>query len=201
MADMAVGELGLRERKKQATRAALVQAALELAVERGVEAVTVEDIAAAADVSPRTFFNHFASKEQAFVADGLDRSARFLAAFRARDIAEPAWPALRDAALEAFDFAEVDERQRALSEQLIRSSPTVLAELLHEFERLDQELTEEIACHTGESPSTLGPRLMATGVLAVVRAAMEAWRTGEGTAFHELLTEGFDRLAPAFTDA
>src|ERR1700684_3472572 len=65
---------GLRERKKLATRQALGAAAMRLAVERGLENVFVEDIAAAADVSPRTFNNYFASKYEAICALALDRS-------------------------------------------------------------------------------------------------------------------------------
>ena len=62
---------GLRERKKLATRQALGTAAMQLAVERGLENVLVEDIAAAADVSPRTFNNYFASKYEAISALAL----------------------------------------------------------------------------------------------------------------------------------
>src|SRR3546814_18447625 len=62
----------LRSRKKLATYRALAHAARELTAERGLEAVTVDDIAAAADVSPRTFFNYFSSTEQANV--GVERA-------------------------------------------------------------------------------------------------------------------------------
>src|SRR5262245_43784618 len=58
-----VSELGIRERKKQRTRQALRQAALELFLERGFEATTIADITAAADVAPRTFFSYFQAKE------------------------------------------------------------------------------------------------------------------------------------------
>lgn len=67
-------EPGLRERKRLATRRAIQVAVLELSLEHGFERVTVEEIGRAAQVSPRTFFNYFASKEEA-VMGGVDRFA------------------------------------------------------------------------------------------------------------------------------
>lgn len=61
---------GLRERKRLATRRAILLAAIAVVRERGLEAATVDEIARIADVSPRTFFNYFASKEEAIVGDG-----------------------------------------------------------------------------------------------------------------------------------
>src|SRR3954454_14294289 len=89
---------GLRERKKLATRLALHQAALELVAERGLDRVSVDDIAGRADVSPRTFFNYFATKDEAVL--GLDPAAaeRQAAVFLARPATESPLQAMRGGA-------------------------------------------------------------------------------------------------------
>jgi len=88
-------EPGLRERKRRATRRAIQRAALEVARTRGLEAVTVDEIARLADVSPRTFFNYFPSKDDAVL--GLDPSGgqRQVDAFLNRPAEESALQALR----------------------------------------------------------------------------------------------------------
>ncbi|OIH97028.1 TetR/AcrR family transcriptional regulator [Curtobacterium sp. MCBA15_001] len=66
---MPEAEPGLRERKRRATRLAIQQAALRIAIEDGLAAVTVDEVSRRADISPRTFFNYFPSKEQAILGD------------------------------------------------------------------------------------------------------------------------------------
>src|SRR4249919_1635786 len=80
---------GLRERKKAETRTAIGQAALRLALKRGLEAVTADDIAAAANVSVRTFHNYFGTKEDALVAAWRSEFQVHVDALRDRPAGEP----------------------------------------------------------------------------------------------------------------
>jgi AcrR family transcriptional regulator len=99
-------EPGLRERKKAATRKALSEAAMELAMEHGMANITAESIADAADVSPRTFHNYFSSKEEAIVAVVADNAGEMIEAFRARPPAEPVWDSLENALIDIFQTAD-----------------------------------------------------------------------------------------------
>src|ERR1700733_14699361 len=94
---------GLRERKKLATRKALSDAALRLAIERGLENVTIEDITAEANVALRTFRNYFASKYEAVAAIGADRAYRIGASLLQRPAGEPLWEALTCSVLEHYE--------------------------------------------------------------------------------------------------
>src|SRR4051795_4333102 len=101
---------GLRERKKLATRLALHKAALQLVAERGLDGVSVDDIAERADVSPRTFFNYFTSKDDAVL--GLDPTGpqRQAAALLARPAGESALQVLRAVTrAQASEMAEETE--------------------------------------------------------------------------------------------
>ena len=101
---------GLRERKKLATRLTLHQAALELVAERGLDAVSVDDIAARADVSPRTFFNYYPSKDDAVIGIDPDAPGRLAEAFAARPADESPIQALHAVLLaRAADMAASDD--------------------------------------------------------------------------------------------
>src|SRR6185503_19091821 len=87
---------GLRERKKAETRAAISQAVLRLSLERGLEAVTADDIAAAANVSVRTFHNYLGTKEEALVAAWRSEFQVHVDALRDRPTGEPILVSLED---------------------------------------------------------------------------------------------------------
>src|SRR5580693_4380332 len=88
---------GLAERKKARTRRQLAEAAAELFYERGYAATTIDDIAAAVDLSPRTFFRYFPTKEDLVVALGATSLDLFLDALRNRPLEESLQVAVREA--------------------------------------------------------------------------------------------------------
>jgi AcrR family transcriptional regulator len=141
-------QTGLRERKKLATRAALGQAAWRLTIELGYEHARVEDIAAAAGVSTRTFNNYFSSKEDALLSVGEDRGARMVAALRARPEGEPLWEALAHAV--SVQFAGAGEVPRTYARS-IRYPPELSAAQRRLHAAIEVALTAAIADRTGRS--------------------------------------------------
>src|SRR3979411_1852440 len=115
--------VGLRERKKADTRSAISRAALRLAVEHGPDAITVDDIAAAAVVSPRTVFNYFATKEEAILGFDPTRKLEVGRSVLERPARELPLTPLRAAFVEiATGVPEVAEVSRARV-QLVRDHP------------------------------------------------------------------------------
>ncbi|MEU8728584.1 TetR family transcriptional regulator [Streptomyces sp. CS113] len=164
---------GLRERKKQATREALREAALRLAVERGPDQVRVEDIAEAAGVSPRTYNNYFASREQAIVsAVTADREARIAAAVAAR----PAGVRLADAVTEAVveQYANEGERERGVL-LLITTRAALRDAFLGSTAGIEAPLSAVIAERLDDAGAQTTPRVLAASVAAAVRIALEGW--------------------------
>jgi len=184
---------GLRERKKRATREALRLAALRLAVEKGWEQVRVEDIAAEAGVSTRTFNNYFASKDEAFLATAYDRGARMQAALAARPAEEPLWPAVIEAVVYGFADETADLRQA----RRIRPTPALAAEQLKATAVIEQGLAEGIARRIGaDAGRDLYPRLVAAAVTSATRVTFEHWlRTGSGLPFPPVLRDALGRVA------
>jgi len=163
---------GLRERKKEATRKALRDAALRLALERGPANVRVDDIADAAGVSPRTYNNYFSSREQAIVAAvTAEQEARVAAAVAAR----PATARLSDAVVEAIVeqySAPGSHDPRALL--LITTSPALRDAFLGTAAGMEHPLATVIAQRTGDT-GQLTARVLSASVAAAVRIALGQW--------------------------
>ena len=194
-ADRLPGE-GLRERHRRRTAALLEQAALRLFAERGVENVTVEEIAAAAEVSRRTFFRYFASKEDVLLSDHKEKLAHLRGALEARPADEPALTALRQAFLSMAGTYE-DERDRLLQRaQVMRSSESLQARSLGYQTLWEDAVTDMMALRMGVDPDRdLRPGVIAVTTLASLRVATNSWLAGGGkTDLPVLVAEALDLL-------
>lgn len=180
---------GLRERKKTATRAALSETALRLALERGLSQVRVEEIAAGAGVSPRTFNNYFSSKEEAVVSLLAGRVRRFREAIARHAGEEPLWDVIGEAALALVPTASETHQWRQWV-GLIMGTPSLEAVYLRANASLERDLALDIADRTGTDPqSDLFPRLAACATVAAIRAALQFWLDNQESASYSALLQ------------
>jgi AcrR family transcriptional regulator len=202
MTDPAVDETpGLRERKRLATRRAIQVAAVTVVRERGYEATTVDEIARIADVSPRTFFNYFSSKEEAIVGDGpqLPDAAALDAFVTDRT---PILPALADLFSQSIRPALDDHELIRLRRSLMKSNPELGGKrwmLVHRFEsEVVEVVRRRLAAEDpalAEDPDELARRARLTAFVAIatMRHAWLSWMEDNGE--HATLT---DRLTDSF---
>ena len=179
----------LRERKKLATRRSLRRVALDLVGERGFAHVTVEDIAAAADVSPRTFFNYFPSKEAALFGADPDRVAALRERIVQQAPGQPALDALRmvmasDARVVAGELSELGGEPadwlRRIKEA--RADPHLRAAHAAQMAMVERAIAEGLAERLGTDPERDPyPGLLAATAAGVFRASMMFWAGSGGT--------------------
>ncbi|MCC5580017.1 TetR family transcriptional regulator [Microtetraspora sp. AC03309] len=173
--------VGLRERKKAETRQAVHEAAMRLALEFGLDNVTVEAIADAANISRRTFSNYFAGKEDALLYGEERRIWSLVTTFRERPAEETSWQALLNAARALY--AEIGEpnRERAIQTHLAKRHPSLLARQMANHVRVERELARAIAVREGEEPgASRRPRVLAAAFLMGLRVAANMWIEEEG---------------------
>ncbi|MBO3739578.1 TetR/AcrR family transcriptional regulator [Actinoplanes flavus] len=171
-----MSEAGLRERKKEATRQALYEAALRLALEHGPERITVEAIADEAGVSRRTFSNYFANKEEALFYGDLRRMRNLAGLVRARPAGEPPWAALTAAAGEFYGDRGDPDPEWISRSRLVRRHPSLAAAQVRTFAELERELAAEVAVRIKDpDPSGVRATLLAATFLAALRISMNVW--------------------------
>jgi AcrR family transcriptional regulator len=196
--------VSLRERKKLATRRQLRRAALELVGERGLANVTVEDIAEAADVSPRTFFNYFPSKEAALFGGEPDRAAALRDRVARLAPGAPAVEVLRT--VMAQDAEAVAAELRSLGGdpmdwlrrmKVARTDPHVRAAQAAHMATMERAIGEGLATRLGADPDTdLYPWVLAAAAVGVVRACMAFWAgSGGAVQLGRLVEQAFQALA------
>lgn len=164
--------IGLRERKKARTRAALREHGLRLFREQGYAATTIEQIAEAAEVSPSTFFRYFPSKEELVLVDDTD--PLLLAALAEQPIEKSPISAVR-AAIEAVLSKMSDEEWKREQErhELMLAVPELRAAAMDEFRRNVDLLTEVVASRLGRSADDFEVRVFAGAVIGAALSVFE----------------------------
>jgi AcrR family transcriptional regulator len=193
---------GLRERKKQQTQEALSWAAVRLAVERGLGNVLVEDIAAEAGVSARTFNNYFSSKAEAIVWRHLDRAVEAARRLRERPRTEPLWESITVALLD-HDIGEhhQPDPQWTTGVRLMLSEPALLGEFLKAGMASERECAAAIAERTDTKPTDLYPQLVAAAMEMARRTAIEQWLHADPPVpLAPLLREALRQIAAGLPD-
>jgi AcrR family transcriptional regulator len=200
----------LRERKKLATRRSLRRTAFELATERGFSNVTVEDIADAAGVSTRTFFNYFPSKEAALF--GIE--PEHLDALRERI----AHAAPGESALDALHAAVTCDAQAVADEltelggdpaswlrrmKVARTDPHVRAAHAAQMAMLERAIADGLAARLGTDQETDPyPGVLAAAAASMVRACLSFWAgAGDTVSLGQLIDQAFKALGSGFPES
>jgi AcrR family transcriptional regulator len=163
---------GLRERKKQRTREAIVDAAFELFAERGFDGTTIAEIADAAEIAPRTFFSYFPSKDDVVFYDFEEKYAMVASWLHDRDPGTNAIDALQQGIEgQIGEIGEVDPdhlREKQLRGRLIRENEELAAHSHHLRGKFSELLAEAVANDLGDAPADLRPRMVAAAATAAM---------------------------------
>ena len=162
-------QTGLRERKKARTRASLREHALRLFREQGYQATTVEQIAAAAEVSPSTFFRYFPTKEDLVLQDDMD--TRLIAAFERQPAELGPIAAVRAAMREVSgSYTAADMEHLSETIRLSMTVPEIRARAMDEFGRTISVMAEALGKRAGRPADDLAVRAVAGAIVGVIMA-------------------------------
>jgi AcrR family transcriptional regulator len=167
---VSAGPIGLRERKKQRTRELIVEAALELFGERGYHATTVAEIASAAEVSERTVFTYFPTKEDILFSDHTEFRDRLAEALALRTPGASALDTLRDFIVE--NLSAIDESSRVRWEIVSHDEHLLSHQRARQVE-LGDVIAAAVADELGEDADDFRLQLVTATVVAAVMAVYE----------------------------
>ncbi len=177
-------EPGLRERKRLATRRAIELAALDLVGKHGLSGVTIDEISRVADISPRTFFNYFASKEEAVLGDPPKRPGEAATAAFVEGGTGDLFADLTDLLIDAWSEASVDLDVTATRQRVIKQYPELFGLRLFTMRAFESELAEIVEARLAHDRPELADDLpslqrrsrFATLVgMAAMRSAWHSW--------------------------
>ncbi|UVE96743.1 TetR/AcrR family transcriptional regulator [Dietzia sp. B32] len=182
------------EDRRSELRGAISAAAVDLVIERGLDAVTVDEIARAANVSRRTFFNYFPSKAAACIPDtppaGRDAVKEFLT-----DRSVPTMTALARLMWHQVSNARRQSRAFDRFHDMWRREPSVRTQVYEILAGTERELAHLVARREGRAPDSVEAATVAAASIAILRIAVERWRTDEPGALLEYrIRESFDAI-------
>jgi AcrR family transcriptional regulator len=166
---------GLRERKRQQTRERLTRVAMELFLARGFEATTLDDIAAAAEISRRSFFHYFASKEDVVLAWQDGSTDALIAAIAERPADEPMLVAAENAILAMVRNFKIDEALAIA--RLKRETPVLQAREQAKYEKMERAMAAALGNRASDENGQTRARLVAMITTGAIRLASENWLT------------------------
>jgi len=204
-------EVGLRERKKQQTRQLIADSAHRLFADRGFDAVTVAQIARAANVSEVTVFNYFPTKEDLFFGGMQFFEETLLDAVRTRAPGESVLEAFRRPVLAGFPVLAAEQRIRSIvaARNLISASPSLEAHEREIVARYTRLLAEQLADEAGTKPGDVEVMGVANALMGVQRAVADYVRSSilAGRRGPKLVADarsqavrGFERLEKGLAD-
>lgn len=195
-ADCSLPGLGLRERKKVRTRDAILHAAIELFERKGYEHTTVEEIAEAADVSPRTFFRYFDSKVEAVMTPKDDRSD-FSSLIAARPPEEGPVEAMRQVVRSTLGALVVENPLMVRQMRIMMGTPSLNAVAREHFNEHSADMASEFAERLGVPADDLRPHVIAAAIGNCIWTVVNRWVAEEGSPERllEMLDEGCHMLA------
>jgi AcrR family transcriptional regulator len=158
---------GLRERKKQKTRETIIRVALDLFAERGYEQATIAEIAEAADVSPRTIFSYFASKEDILFCHLPEAQDRLAQALRDR----PAGMTTLDVLREFIVAAGAPDRYQLLRKRILANNEILRRNERARFSAFEQLLVEALAQDLDAGADDVRPQIVAAALIAAFTTA------------------------------
>jgi AcrR family transcriptional regulator len=203
------GELGLRERKRLATRRAIQVAALELVAEHGLGGVTIDEISRVADISPRTFFNYFPSKEEAVLGDPPKRPSDVASATFVGGGSGDLFADLTDLLIGAWSDASLDLDVATLRQRVVKQYPELFGLRLFTMRAFEKEVADLVAARIAndrpdlaDDPATL-QRMARFGTLvgmAAMRSSWHSWIEEPASAQEDALNALPRRIHESFDD-
>lgn len=189
-----LADLRRRERKKRQTRHALLRTALALFTDKGYDHTAVREITDTVDISERTFFRYFASKEDLVLSFARDITEELLRELAARPAAEPPFAALRAAfcaavtTLAAERDAQTGESVYPSIIRLIDSTPALMAAHMRYMHDCDEEIAKVLAQREGVDPAVdRRPWCVAAVFDSLLQVACREWREEDGGTVDDML--------------